>query len=111
MKTRNATAAIFLAVLALGLASPVMRAEVIEQVLVKVNGQIFTKSDLEAREVMALRELGQQIDPKTKTIADAKLRPMLGQITPQVIVGAVDEMLILQRGKDLGYTLSDEQFK
>jgi parvulin-like peptidyl-prolyl isomerase len=112
MKTRKALAATLLAALALIMtAHAALRAEVIEQVLVKVNGQIYTKSDLEARQVLALREMGQQVDPKTKTIADDKLRPMLDQITPTVIVGAVDEMLLLQRGKDLGYTLSDEQFK
>jgi hypothetical protein len=31
----------------------VLRADVIEQVLVKVNGEIFTKTDLEARQVDA----------------------------------------------------------
>ena len=31
------------------------RAEIIEQVLVKVNGEIFTKTDLEQRQVTALR--------------------------------------------------------
>jgi parvulin-like peptidyl-prolyl isomerase len=84
---------------------------VIEQVLVKVNGQIFTKSDLESRQVEALRAMGQQVDPKTKTITDAQLRKALDQITPQLMVSVVDEMLLLQRGKDLGYTLSDEQFR
>ncbi len=38
---------------ALGGAS--LRADVIEQVLVKVNGEIFTKSDLEQRQIAALR--------------------------------------------------------
>jgi parvulin-like peptidyl-prolyl isomerase len=87
-----------------------LRAEVIEQVLVKVNGEIFTKSDLEARQVEALRALGQQVDPKDKTLADAQLKKALDQVTPQVLVAVVDEMLLLQRGKDLGYKLTDEQF-
>ncbi len=30
-----------------------LRAEVIEQILVRVNGEVFTKSDLEARQGMA----------------------------------------------------------
>jgi len=86
------------------------RAEIIEQVLVKVNGEIFTKTDLEARQVSALRSLGQQIDPAKKP-SDAELRKMLADVTPQLIVSIVDEMLMIQRGKELGYTLSDEQFK
>src|SRR6478752_6207296 len=56
------------------------RAEIIEQILVKVNGDIFTKTDLE-------------------------------EVTPQIRVDAIDEMLVVQRGKELGYTLSDAQFK
>ena len=36
---------------------------------------------------------------------------MLDEVTPQLIVDVVDEMLIVQRGKELGYTLGDEQFK
>ncbi len=81
-------------------------AEVIEQILVKVNGEIFTKTQLEARQVSALRELGRDGNP-----SDTELRRMLDDVTPNLIVGVVDEMLIVQRGRDLGYRLSDEQFQ
>ena len=57
----------------------------------------------------ALRRLGQDIDPKAN-LGDAQLRAMLDKVTPQVIATVVDEMLLLQRGKELGYKLSDEQF-
>jgi peptidyl-prolyl cis-trans isomerase SurA len=86
-----------------------VRADIIEQVLVRVNGEVFTKTDLETRQVDALREMGQDIDPKAN-LGDAQLRAMLDKVTPQVIAGVVDEMLLLQRGKELGYKLSDEQF-
>ena len=36
---------------------------------------------------------------------------MLDEITPELMVNVVDEMLLVQRGKELGYTLGDEQFK
>jgi peptidyl-prolyl cis-trans isomerase SurA len=85
-------------------------AEIIEQILVKVNGEIFTKSDLEQRQVAALRQKGQQIDLKADP-TNAQLRKALDEITPQIMVEAVDEMVIVQRGKELGYKLSDEQFK
>ena len=81
------------------------RAEIIEQVLVKVNGEIFTKTDLETRQVQFLRQRQQQ------PADDAQLRKMLDEITPQILVGVVDEMLMVQRGAELGYKLSDEQFK
>ena len=86
------------------------RAEIIEQILVKVNGEIFTKSDLEQRQVAVLRQKGQQIDLKSDP-DNVQLRKALDEITPQIMVDAVDEMLIVQRGKELGYKLSDEQFK
>lgn len=88
--------------LALGVAG---RAEIIEQILVKVNGEIFTKTDLEARQVATLRGMGREVDP-----SDAQLRQMLDEVTPDLLVNVVDEMLIVQRGRELGYRLGDEQF-
>src|SRR4026209_1964764 len=87
-----------------------VRAEIIEQILVKVNGEIFTKSDLEQRQVAALRQKGQAIVLKSD-LSNAQLRTALDEITPQIMVDAVDEMLIVQRGKELGYKLADDQFK
>jgi peptidyl-prolyl cis-trans isomerase SurA len=88
----------------------VPRAEILEQILVKVNGEIFTKSDLEQRQIAALRQKGQAIDLKSDP-NNAQLRKALDEITPQIMVDAIDEMVIVQRGKELGYTLSDQQFK
>src|SRR5262245_3261331 len=96
--------------LALVVAGVVARAEIIEQILVKVNGEIFTKSDLEQRQVAVLRQKGQQFDLKSNA-ANEQLRKALDEITPQIMVEAVDEMIVVQRGKELGYKLSEEQFK
>ena len=89
--------------------SPAVRAEIIEQILVKVNGEIFTKTDLEQRQIAALRQRPERAVDSDGN--DAQLAKALAEVTPQLIVDAVDEMLIVQRGKELGYTLSDEQFK
>ncbi len=86
------------------------RGEIIEQILVKVNGDIFTKSDLEQRQIAALRQKGQAIDLKSDP-NNVQLRKALDEVTPQVMIDAIDEMVIVQRGKELGYTLSDTQFK
>ncbi len=86
------------------------RGEIIEQILVKVNGDIFTKSDLEQRQIAALRQKGQAIDLKSDP-NNVQLRQALDEITPQIMVDAIDEMVVVQRGKELGYTLSDTQFK
>jgi len=98
------TMAVSAAMLVLGLAAP--RADILEQVLVKVNGEIITKTDLEQRQVAALR----QKDPNLRPDNDAALQKALAEVTPEVIVDAVDELLILQRGKELGYAMSTEQF-
>jgi parvulin-like peptidyl-prolyl isomerase len=94
---------------AMAAAGPTLRAEIIEQVLVKVNGEILTKSDLEQRQVAAIKAQNRNVraeDFKT----DAALRKALDEVTPQIIVDTVDELILIQRGKELGYALSDEQF-
>jgi peptidyl-prolyl cis-trans isomerase SurA len=90
-------------------ASLPLRAEIIEQVLVKVNGEIFTKTDLEQRQVAAIRAQNRNVRPEDAK-ADEQLRKMLNDVTPQVLGEAIDELLLLQRGKELGFALSDEQF-
>jgi parvulin-like peptidyl-prolyl isomerase len=96
---------------ALAAGTTVSRAEVIEQILVKVNGEVMTKTDLENRQVARLRESqGQRIDLKSDP-KNEELRKTLSEITPTILVEAIDEMLVVQRGKELGYTLGDAQFK
>ena len=90
------------AALILGSLTVSLRADIIEQVLVKVNGEIITKSDLEARQINALR----QKNPNFRPANDAELKKALEDVTPGVIVEAVDELLMVQRGKELGYTMS-----
>src|SRR5262245_53563892 len=92
------------------LASAAPRAEIIEQILVKVNGEIFTKTDLEQRQIQVLRQKGQQMDLKSDA-SNQVLRKALDEITPGIMVEVVNEMLVVQRGKELGYTVSNEQFK
>src|SRR5215208_7708877 len=85
--------------------------EIIEQVLVKVNGDIITKTDLEQRQVSAIRQRTQgKVDPESLN-NDETLKKMLTEMTPQLIVGAIDELLLLQRGREMGLKLGDEQFK
>jgi peptidyl-prolyl cis-trans isomerase SurA len=79
-------------------------ADVIEAVLVKVNGEILTKTDLEQRQVQALRARG--IQPAD----DEALKKAIADITPGLLVETIDEMLLVQRGKELGYKMTDEDF-
>jgi peptidyl-prolyl cis-trans isomerase SurA len=93
-------------VLALLLVAP-LGAEIFEQVLVKVNGEIISKSEFEQRQVAELRnrpELG-NVSPSSP-----QLRAAINEITPDLILDAVDELLLIQRGRELGYVMGDEQF-
>jgi peptidyl-prolyl cis-trans isomerase SurA len=85
-----------------------LRAEIIEQVLVKVNGDIVTKSDFERLQVEFLRQRPelQNVNPDSPDLQKA-----VAESTPQLILSAVDELLLVQRGRELGYVMSDEQFK
>jgi parvulin-like peptidyl-prolyl isomerase len=95
---------VLLAVLAV---SPLRGQEVIEQVLVKVNGDIVTKTEFEARQVAALRT---RPELATATENSDELRRAVSEVTPRLILDAVDELLLVQRGRELGYALGDEQF-
>jgi len=79
---------------------------ILEQVLVKVNGEIITKTDFEARQIAALRQRNPNLRPNN----DAELQQALNEVTPSVILDAVDELLMVQRGKELGYTMSPDRF-
>jgi peptidyl-prolyl cis-trans isomerase SurA len=108
MKTesmKKTFATVFLVALAVAGAG----AEIVEQIVVKVNGEILTKTELEQRQVAAIRAKNRgtnQIDLRN----DEQLKQAIAEVTPQLIVEAVDEMLILQQGKEHGYKLSDDQF-
>jgi len=78
---------------------------IVEQVLVKINGEIITQTDLEGRQIAEIR--GRSTQPRSNT----ELVRLIREVTPGVLAAAVDELLLVQRGRDLGYQLSDEQFE
>jgi peptidyl-prolyl cis-trans isomerase SurA len=94
----------------LALAVP-LRAEIIESVLVKVNGDIITKTDLEGRQIAAIRQrMNQDVDAAALK-NDEQLKKALAEVTPRILVEAIDEILMVQLAKERGYRLRDEQFK
>ena len=94
-------------IVAVPLAAQSQQPLILEQVLVKVNGDIITKSELEERQIAALRQ--RNLNPDTLK-NDEELKKALAEVTPQILVNAIDEMLLLQLGKEKGLHLSDEQF-
>lgn len=85
-----------------------LRAEIIEQVLVRVNGDILTKGEFEQRQVNALRN---RQDLTNLSPTSTELRRAIQEVTPGLILDAVDELLLTQRGRELGYAMGDEQFR
>ena len=99
---------LLVALMAVASLGKVASAEILEQVLVKVNGEIVTQTEFHRIQLSALRELQNQPDPNR--VSDAELSKLLAQVTPQAIVTVIDDMLLMQRAKELGLAVSDAQF-
>jgi peptidyl-prolyl cis-trans isomerase SurA len=88
-------------------ASATVGAEILEQVLVRINGEIITKTEFEARQVAAL---GSRPDLAGAGPSSPELRKAVAELTPELILNAVDDLLLVQRGRESGYALGDQQF-
>jgi peptidyl-prolyl cis-trans isomerase SurA len=75
------------------------RAEVIERVVAKVNGQIITLSDFQSRQITAAQAA--HVDP-------ANVAQFLRQNNAKILQDAVDEILILQKAEDQGLRMRAE---
>src|SRR5688572_25455560 len=89
-----------------------LRAEILEQVLVKVNGDILTKLEFEQRQVGALRSRPEFANGMPNTLEGQRaFEKAVGEMTPDLILDAVEELLLIQRARELNFVLSDEQYK
>src|SRR5262245_2724065 len=87
-----------------------VRAEIIEQVLVKVNGDIITLTDFEARQVSALRDLARDRPELTKMSQNSpQFAQAVAEVTPQLILASVDERVWTRRAKEHGWELTRER--
>jgi len=104
---KRLAAGMWLAVVALGI-GPVLMAQshgvIIERVLVRVNGEIFTQTELTQRQVDALRE--KNLGP----LPDDRLQAELAAVTPDILLNVVDDLLLVQRGREMGAKFTDEAF-
>jgi parvulin-like peptidyl-prolyl isomerase len=69
------------------------RAEIIERVVAKVNGQIITLSDFQSRQIAAAQAA--RVDPAT-------VGAFLRQNNARILQEAIDELLIIQKAEDAG---------
>lgn len=111
MKRRSLVVAAVVVALAVVSQLRVVSAEILEQVLVKVNGDILTKTELEAKQIAALRgRINSAVDAEAMK-NDETLKKLIAEVTPKILVETIDEMLLLQLGKEKGYHVTDQQFK
>jgi peptidyl-prolyl cis-trans isomerase SurA len=73
-----------------------------------VNGDIITKTEFEMRQVQELRNR-----PALANVSPTspELQKAITEVTPDLILDAVDKLLLVQRGRELGYAMGDEQFQ
>jgi len=69
------------------------RAEIIERVVAKVNGQIITLSEFQSRQIAAAQ--GARVDP-------ANVGAYLRQNNAKILQDVIDEILLLQKAEDAG---------
>src|SRR5262245_39103399 len=87
------------------------KSAVIQKVIVKVKGEIFTLTELTPPQTKVLRDKNRQVRSAEDLQNDAALRQALTELTPAILAEAVDELLLVQRGRELGVKLSDQQFQ
>jgi peptidyl-prolyl cis-trans isomerase SurA len=85
---------------------------IIQKIIVKVNGEIFTQTDLVRRQIEALKEKSPEATYSPADLQnDAKLKAALAEVTPVILVDAVDELLWVQHARELGITMREDWYK
>jgi peptidyl-prolyl cis-trans isomerase SurA len=84
--------------------------ELLERVLVRVNGEILTQKQLTQKQIEALQRNPYVTDMRTLQ-DDASIVAKIAEVTPRLLVESVDELLYLQRGRELKVRFTDELFK
>ena len=83
---------------------------IIQKVLVRVNGEIYTQADLEFEQIQALRAANKTVNP-ADLATNPGLRAALAEITPTILLTAVDQLLQLQHGRAIGIKFDDDMFQ
>jgi peptidyl-prolyl cis-trans isomerase SurA len=84
---------------------------ILQKVIVKVNGEIFTQTDLVQRQIEELTEKEQRKYSPAELQANATLQAALADITPDILLRAVDELLMVQRARELKITMREDWYQ
>jgi parvulin-like peptidyl-prolyl isomerase len=88
--------------LSLALLAAAAQGEIVERVIVKVNGDIVTQSEFEARQIAAVQQA---------RIAPEQVEKYLRDNNAHILQEAIDDLLLVQRAADLGIKLRPEYIK
>ena len=91
-----------LPILSLALFAAAAQGEIIERVIVKVNGDIVTQSEFEARQIAAVQQA---------RIPAEQIEKYLRDNNAHILQEAIDDLLLVQRAADLGIKLRPEYIK
>lgn len=108
-KVRMSCAALILAACSVAVAGA-QQSAILERIIVRVNGEILTQTQLEDLQIEAMRDQNKQIENR-KALSNEDVRKALLEITPTILVDEVDKLLMLQRARELNLKYSDEMFK
>jgi parvulin-like peptidyl-prolyl isomerase len=104
-------AVIFAAVLVIAAGGRVAaQRTIIQKIIVKVNGEIFTQTELETQQIQKLKDMNRTVT-NPQDLSDKALMAVLAPITPGILVDAVDELLLVQHAKELGVKFTEDRFK
>jgi parvulin-like peptidyl-prolyl isomerase len=90
---------LLLPLVSLAVVASLARAEIVERVVARVNGDIVTLSEFEARQFAAVQQA---------KVPQAQVETYLRENNARLLQEAIDDMLILQRGEELGIRLRPE---
>jgi peptidyl-prolyl cis-trans isomerase SurA len=85
---------------------------IVEKIIVKVNGEILTQTELERIQIETLQQdQNRRIASPRDLVTDAGLIKALTDITPSILSDKIDELLIVQFGREMGVKFTDENFR
>jgi peptidyl-prolyl cis-trans isomerase SurA len=108
-KVRMSGAALILAACSVAVAGA-QQSAILERIIVKVNGEILTQTQLEDLQIEVLRDQNKQVERKALS-TNEEVRKALLEVTPALLVDEVDKLLMLQRAREMNLKYSDEMFK
>jgi peptidyl-prolyl cis-trans isomerase SurA len=108
-KVRMSCAALLLAACSIAGANA-QQSAILERIIVKVNGEILTQTQLENRQIQELRDQNKQVENR-KALSNDDVRKALIEITPALLVDEVNTLLLVQRAREMNIKYNDEVFK